>query len=215
MVYNTLKNLLGRGHSTLLGRAVDNLEVIAHSGSLEVDLTHTALKVERGLVDILLTIEVAAVIALTLLRELALGETERHVEEQRQIGTRDGKLLELGSKDPVTQRIALLATTHLGTLVADIRVDIAVDNNHLTLRQPGVYSLCAVSSIASIQQRNEVWVYLLHRAQVATQEAGNEIAINGCVEAWKVQILRLDTSIGKQSLELGNLRRLASTIQTL
>ena len=158
------------------------------------------------------TIQIATVVALALLAELALGECKGHIEENRQVGLGNGKLLILGAHNPLLQSRALLLALELCALVAHIRIDVAIDNHRLALAEPTADHRSRLGTVARIEQCHQIGIHLLQRAQLATQEASDQIAINRCIEAWKVKVLTLDATCGQRLAQLFDLGRFTGAI---
>ena len=208
------ENLLGRSHIALGIGAIHHLEVLLPASSLQIDLPHIALQVERLLVDILRTTQVLPIGTLTLRGEFCLREAKGDIEEQRQCGAGNLELLILGGKNPLFEPLALLLTLPLGALVSHIRIDIPIDNHTLTLGNPLPDLGSGVCPIARIQESHKVGIDLLHGAKLAPKEASNHIAIDGSVKPRKVQILTLPACRLHHLAEQFYLCGLTSPVQT-
>ena len=145
--------------------------------------------------DVLCAPEVVPVGTLASSRQLGLRKGKGHIKEERQRGARNRKFLKLGVQNPIHQFVAFLLTVHLGTLVANVGVDIAVADDTLAILHPTADKFGRVGPITRIEECHKVGVNLLHRPEFAPQEACNQVAIDGCIKPWKVEVLTLPTRL--------------------
>ena len=164
--------------------------------------------------DILSALQIVAVVAFAHFGELALGEGERYVEEQREVGTGKRVMAEFEVHDPVGQPIALLAGGKFGALETHVRVDVTVQHHRFSFGEPLPYLRRGVGAVARKNQRHEVGIDLLHAAEFAAQEPGDQLAVYGRIEAREMHILALDAPVGKQLAQHAYLGRFARSVQS-
>ena len=97
-------------------------------------------------------------------------------------------------------------------MIADVGIYIAVADNNPTLGNPATNHLGGIASVAGVQHCYYIGINLLNATQLASQEAGNQVAEVGGVETRKVQVFGRDTLLGKQALQIGYLRRFTRAI---
>ena len=207
------EDALRRLHAAAIVAAIDHAQRRIESCGIEVDLAHGTLEGERRLVDVLGALQVAAVVALAHGGELALSERKGHVEEQRQIGPRQGVVSELEIEDPTGQPAALVARGQLGALVTDVGIDIAVEQHGLAVGDPLPDLGRGLGPVAGKEQGDEVGIDPVGAAELAAQKTGDELAVDRSVETRKMEIGALDAALREPLAQQTDLRRFAGTVQ--
>lgn len=164
--------------------------------------------------DVPRTFQVVAVASLALLGELALGEREGHVQEQRQVRPRNGVVAEFQVENPPPQARALLPCLQLGTLETDVGIDVTVEQHDFPVVQPPAEHRRGAGPIAREEQCDHIGIDPLHRPQFAPQEAGDQLPVNGGVETGEMEEFARHAPRGEQPLQHPDLGRFPRTVQT-
>ena len=122
-------------------------------------------------------------------------------------------MLVLGSQNPLFELLSTLLCRHLSALVANIRIDISIDNNHLAIGLPGTNLRRHIRSIAGKKQCHDIWIYLLNATQFATQIACDKFAIDRRIKTRKMNIFALNSSGSKEFSQFTDLGRFSGSVK--
>ena len=117
---NLFVYLLLRQEAAFGIEAVHLTEIVALAEQLYILLVDILLQGNGLLVDILLAVQVVAVVARTCLGEVLLDELQRHAEEQRLVGHRKRIAAELEVENPTAQTLLLPFVGQLGALICNV-----------------------------------------------------------------------------------------------
>ena len=164
--------------------------------------------------DVAPALQVVAVVAFADSGELPLGEREGHVEEQRQVGARQAVMDELQVENPAHQPVALLSGRQFGALEPHVRIDEAVQHDGLARGDPPPDLRSGIGPVAGEEQRHQIGIDLVHAAEPAAQEAGDQLAVNRSVETRKMDVFALHAPLREQPAQQADLGRFTRTVQT-
>ena len=116
--------------------------------------------------------------------------------------------------DPFGQPVAFFTGGQLGALETHVRIDIAVEDDRLALREPLPDPGGGIGTVSREEQRHEVGVDLTHAAELAAQETGYQLAVDGRIETREVHILALDAPVGKKTAQHADLGRFTGPVQS-
>lgn len=213
---DAVENALGRRHAARGVAAIHQPHAGVGGRGVEVDAAHGALQRQRRLVDVLRAPQIAAVGPFALLGELALDEGERHVEEERHVGARDGVAAVFEVEDPVAQPPPLaVAAPEAGALVGDIRPHVAVEHHGPPLGEPRADRLRRIGPVAREEERHEVGIDRIGAAELAPQEAGDQLAVYGRIETREMEVLALHAPLCQHAAQQRHLCRFTGSVQPL
>ena len=91
--------------------------------------------------------------------------------------------------NPLTQLFPFGGIIHLGTLIADIGIDVAIDDDELAFIEPTANHRGGFRTVTCINQRHQIGVYLIERSQFTTQKPSHQIAIHRCIKTGEAPYL--------------------------
>ena len=159
-------------------------------------------------------LQVVAVVSLADLRELSLGEGERHVEEQRQVGTRQVVVTEFQVQNPLREAVAPLAGRKFRTLETHVRIDVTVEDHGFAFGDPRPDLRTGRRTVAREEQGHQIGIDRLDGTQFAAQETGDQIAENRRVETREMEVTARDAAPCEKLLQHADLGRLARSVQS-
>ena len=143
--------------------------------------------------NVLCPYQIRAVIALARRCQVLLHESDGHVQEYVQIRNRLPERPVLHIENPLSQPLSLLRIREFGALIGDIRIDIPVQQDHLSFCQFGLYLIRSGVPVLGEQKCHELWVHGIVRTKLATQESRYQVSVDRRLVTWKMYVLQLAT----------------------
>ena len=118
----------------------------------------------------------------------------------------------LAQSDLISLHCPLMDSTY--HLIQLDTINVTVQHHRFSFGEPLPYLRRGVGAVARKNQRHEVGIDLLHAAEFAAQEPGDQLAVYGRIEAREMHILALDAPVGKQLAQHAYLGRFARSVQS-
>ena len=181
------EDVVRREHQAVLVGAVDADEMRVAGGFGAVQVPDRLLEADVRLVDVLAAVQVVAVLALAVRRQALFHKADGDVQEEVQIRFRKVEIAVLRLEDPVAQADALLAMGKFRTLVGDVGIDVAVQEDDLAGVERRTHRGCGTVAVLREKQGNELRMHGVDAAELALEEAADEVAVH---RGWRKKAIR-------------------------